>query len=97
MDGGIEEAKLLVGRYILVQYKAGGTAGDDYKTVLQELIQRKSGQTLTYHMTGESGPDHQKRFYVEVRLNGTAKGEGSGKNKKEAEQAAAKSALEEMT
>lgn len=97
LDGGIEPAKSMVGRLILSQYKEGGQTGYDYKTALQELVQRKSGQILTYLLTGESGPDHQKLFYVEVLLNGDAKGEGSGKNKKEAEQAAAKAALEEMT
>lgn len=97
LDGGFEPAKAMVTRYILSQYKTGGPAGYDYKTALQELIQRKSGQSLTYHMTGESGPDHLKSFTVEVRLNDVVKGEGAGKNKKEAEQAAAKCAYEEMT
>lgn len=96
LDGGIEPAKALVTRYILSKYKEGGPAGYDYKTALQELVQRKSGQSLTYHMIGESGPDHMKLFSVEVRLNGVVKGEGSGKNKKEAEQAAAKIACEKM-
>ncbi|NLA86762.1 MAG: ribonuclease III, partial [Clostridiales bacterium] len=80
----------------LSQNKEGETGGYDYKTVLQELVQRKSGQVLSYHLTGESGPDHMKLFAVEVRLNGQVKGEGTGKNKKEAEQAAAKIAYEEM-
>lgn len=97
LDGGIEQAKSMIGRFILTQFKEGGQTGYDYKTALQELVQRKSGQTLTYHMTGESGPDHQKLFYVEVRLNDVPKGQGVGKNKKEAEQAAAKIAYEEMT
>lgn len=96
LDGGIERAKEMVTRMILSQYKESGPSGFDYKTALQELVQKKSGQILTYHMTGESGPDHMKLFSVEVRLNGEAKGEGAGKNKKEAEQAAAKIAYEEM-
>ena len=65
----------------------------DYKTALQELVQRQAGQELTYHMTGEQGPDHAKVFSAEVLLNGTAVGAGSGRSKKEAEQAAAKAAL----
>ncbi len=97
LDGGMEQAKSMVGKFVLSQYKAGEPTGYDFKTALQELVQRKSGQILTYRMTGESGPDHQKLFFVEVCLNGAAKGEGSGKNKKEAEQAAAKIAYEEMT
>jgi ribonuclease III len=96
LDAGIEQAKAMVEKFVLCQYSDGEQTGYDYKTVLQELVQRKSGQTLLYHMTGESGPDHAKQFIVEVRLNGAAKGEGTGKTKKEAEQAAAKAAYEEM-
>lgn len=68
----------------------------DYKTLLQEHIQRKAGQELTYCMVREEGPDHAKTFVTEVRLNGTAIGEGSGHSKKESEQMAAKSALEKL-
>ena len=68
----------------------------DYKTLLQERIQRKAGQELTYCMVREEGPDHAKTFVTEVRLNGTAIGEGSGHSKKESEQMAAKSALEKL-
>ena len=66
----------------------------DYKTALQELIQMKPAQSLSYHVVDESGPDHMKLFTVEVRLNGNFYGRGVGKSKKEAEQAAAMSALE---
>ena len=62
----------------------------DYKTALQELVQRQADQVLTYHMTGEAGPDHDKTFQAEVQLNGLPIGAGSGHSKKEAEQAAAK-------
>ena len=68
----------------------------DYKTALQELVQRQADQVLTYHMAGEEGPDHDKTFRAEVPLNGTAIGAGSGHSKKEAEQAAATAALEAM-
>lgn len=97
LDGGIDKAKDLVGRLILPQLQNGGMAAFDYKTALQELVQKKCGQTLSYFLAGESGPDHMKSFYVEVRLNGETKGEGTGKNKKEAEQAAAKAALAAIT
>ena len=70
--------------------------GADYKTLLQEHIQRKAGQELTYCMVREEGPDHAKTFVTEVRLNGAAIGEGSGHSKKESEQMAAKSALEKL-
>lgn len=66
----------------------------DYKTLLQEIVQRAKEDTLTYHTVSESGPDHCKQFSVEARLNGsTTIGRGSGKTKREAEQAAAKQAI----
>ena len=68
----------------------------DYKTALQELVQREEGSTLTYRLVEESGPDHNKQFVFEVLVNGTASGRGSGHSKKEAEQAAARDALEKM-
>ena len=73
---------------------AGLTKPQDYKTALQELVQRESGQVLAYRLTGEEGPDHNKRFFVEVTLNGKGVGQGSGRSKKEAEQMAAKAAIE---
>ena len=96
LDGGIEPAKSVVARYILSQYREGAPAEYDYKTALQELVQKRSRQVLSYHLTGESGPDHMKLFTVEVHLNGVVKGEGTGKSKKEAEQAAAKVAYDGM-
>ena len=68
----------------------------DYKTALQELVQRQADQVLTYRMAGEQGPDHAKTFVAEVLLNGRALGSGSGHSKKEAEQAAARAALERL-
>ncbi len=68
----------------------------DYKTTLQEIIQRNPEEQLSYAVVGESGPDHNKRFQVEVRLNSNAIGKGGGKSKKEAEQQAARVALELM-
>ena len=68
----------------------------DYKTALQELVQRKSGQALSYRMVGESGPDHNKTFTAEVWLNGEGVGTGSGHSKKEAEQAAARAAIRRL-
>jgi len=66
----------------------------DYKTALQEVVQTKPGQSLSYRMVDESGPDHMKLFTAEVRLNGGVIGSGTGKSKKEAEQEAAKAALD---
>ncbi len=93
LDGGIEPASALVKRFVLMQMKTAGQTAADYKTALQELVQKKSGQTLTYHLVSESGPDHLKQFTVEARLNGELKGTGGGRSKKEAEQEAARDAL----
>ena len=68
----------------------------DYKTKLQELVQRKKNQVLTYALIGESGPDHDKSFQVEVSLNGQAVGQGSGRSKKKAEQDAARVAIDTL-
>ena len=94
LDGGIEAASALIHRVLLDKE---GTHADelvqDYKTALQELVQRRTGQVLSYRMVGESGPDHAKTFTVEVLLNGVAVGAGHGHSKKEAEQAAAHAAI----
>lgn len=66
----------------------------DYKTELQQLIQQAEGDFLEYVTVGESGPDHKKTFSVEARLNSNVIGKGVGKTKREAEQNAAKKALE---
>ena len=68
----------------------------DYKTLLQEFVQRTPNQTLSYRQLGESGPDHDKTFCFEVLLNGGSVGKGAGRSKKEAEQMAAKDALEAL-
>ena len=68
----------------------------DYKTALQEIIQRNPEEYVTYILTGESGPDHDKLFEVEVHLNSNVIGKGKGKSKKQAEQMAAKQALSLM-
>ena len=95
LDGGIEAVRELIERVLLRQAPAAEERRD-YKTTLQEVIQRRSGQVLTYHMVDQRGPDHNKTFLFEVRLNGTAIGRGEGHSKKEAEQAAAKAALSDM-
>ncbi len=93
LDGGIEKARELIVRVLLSQAPAAEER-KDYKTTLQEVVQRRSGQVLTYHMVDQSGPDHNKKFLFEVRLNDRPVGRGEGRSKKEAEQAAAKDALE---
>jgi len=68
----------------------------DYKTALQELVQQKKNQVLSYVLVGESGPDHDKQFVVEVSLNGTVVGSGTGRSKKRAEQDAARAAIDNL-
>ena len=68
----------------------------DYKTQLQELVQQKKDQVIQYELTGQSGPDHAKQFQVEVRLNGSVVGQGTGSSKKRAEQEAARVAMEKL-
>lgn len=96
LDGGIAQARRLVQRFILDDISRIDQVGRDFKTSLQELIQRKSGQSLTYRLIGQSGPDHAKTFHMEVLLNGEPVGQGKGRSKKDAEQAAARAALAEM-
>jgi len=97
LDGGMGEARAFISKRILADASdADKKRISDYKTALQELIQQHSGQLLTYEMIGESGPDHRKVFTAQVSLNGVSVGVGDGHTKKEAEQAAAKKALEEL-
>ena len=95
LDGGIGSTRKIIHRYVLSKAEKP-TGHRDYKTALQELVQRESGQTLTYRLTGEEGPDHAKIFWVEVCLNEEAVGSGKGHSKKEAEQMAAKAAIERL-
>ena len=98
LDGGMETVKRLINEWILKPLEAGESGDDrDYKTRLQELVQKKSGQVLGYKLLSESGPDHAKSFEVEVILNGEQISTGKGKSKKDAEQAAAKYALEKLS
>ena len=96
LDGGREAALGIVRRYILVEVPVKKLNNVDYKTQLQELVQQKKNQILVYRLTGESGPDHDKHFDVEVLLNGQSVGTGSGSSKKRAEQDAARCAIERL-
>ena len=95
LDSGMEQARSFIMDRILRDVEFGDShRSADYKTRLQELVQRKSSQVITYRLKDESGPDHDKTFTFEVQINGETCGEGSGKTKKEAEQMAACKALE---
>ncbi len=94
LDGGLEPAERFVEEHILSELEEGRRpVRTDYKTQLQELLQREGGAAPTYSIIGESGPDHNKTFTARVQLHGGAFADGVGKSKKEAEQAAAKAAL----
>lgn len=95
LDGGIDQARRLI-RALILDREVEKAVDRDYKTALQELIQRESGQVLAYRAVGERGPDHAKIFIMEVELNGRSVGVGKGRTKKEAEQMAAKAALERL-
>ena len=97
LDGGMEAAQRFIEQFILVEVPVKQLHNADYKTALQELVQQKKNQVLTYTLVGESGPDHDKKFDVEVKLNGNVVGTGSGSSKKRAEQAAAHAALEKLS
>lgn len=98
LDGGMEQARTIIHRVLLDREReeAVEERRRDFKTQLQELVQRRSDQVMRYEMTGESGPDHAKVFEASVSVNGVVVGIGTGRSKKEAEQAAARSALEKM-
>ena len=96
LDGGLAAAEQFVKQYILVEVPVSRPNNMDYKTALQELVQQKKNQVLSYALVGQSGPDHDKQFDVEVSLNGTVVGSGSCRSKKRAEQMAAKAAMEKL-
>ena len=98
LDGGFEAARSFILPFIppLDKLSTGKFLLGDYKTVLQEIIQQNPGERLEYVLTGEHGPDHDKHFTVEVLLNGSSVGQGSGSSKKRAEQAAAGEALKRL-
>ena len=96
LDGGLSAALGIVRRFILVKVPVSKLHNVDYKTLLQELVQQKKNQILNYELIGESGPDHDKRFDVEVSLNGSVVGTGFGTSKKRAEQEAARAAIDAL-
>lgn len=95
LDGGMGAAKNFVLRFVS-QSTTDTAQATDYKTLLQEVIQKNPDEHLTYSLAAQSGPDHNKTFTVEVFLNSNCIGTGNGHSKKKAEQAAAKEALSLM-
>lgn len=97
LDGGMEAAREFVLPFLKKEIAAQRRRHfKDYKTQLQEIVQQTPEEKLLYVLVGESGPDHSKRFTVEVHLNSNVIGKGHGKSKKEAEQLAAREALKLM-
>lgn len=96
LDGGIEPAREFLRRTLLGETLEGrgeGLAESDRKSALQEFLQGRGRPPAEYRTVGESGPDHQKQFMIEIWLNGERLAEGSGNTKKDAEQQAARQAL----
>ena len=96
LDGGLDAALKVVQRFILVEVPVVKMHNADYKTQLQELVQQKKNQVLSYALVGQSGPDHDKKFDVEVSLNGKVVGSGSGSSKKRAGEDGARTAVEKL-
>ena len=95
LDGGMDTVKPFVLSFV-VPCLNEKPVFKDYKTTLQEVIQKNQGDTLTYVLVSESGPDHDKCFEVEAHLNSNVIGTGKAGSKKKAEQEAARQALEHM-
>ena len=96
LDGGMEASRGIIGRFLLTEVPAKKPNNADYKTMLQELVQQKKNQTISYRLTGESGPDHNKQFTVELLVNDRTVGNGIGTSKKRAEQNAARDAIKKL-
>jgi ribonuclease-3 len=96
LDGGLDAARQFVRHSLLepaLDSQAGALAQTDFKSSLQELLQREGKSPAEYRVSGETGPDHRKTFVVEVRIGSETLAAGQGSSKKEAEQAAAQAAL----
>jgi len=98
LDGGIEAARHFLDTYIEpeVELAATGELGGNYKSLLQQFAQREFGNTPTYHLLDEKGPDHSKCFKMVAQVAGQRYQPAWGRNKKEAEQRAACNALSEL-
>lgn len=98
IDSGFKNAKLFVEKILVpqIQKVLEDKHKKDYKTLLQEYVQKRYKNYPKYVLVKKTGPDHDKTFWVEVRINGEPKGQGYGKNKKEAEQKAAALAYDDI-
>jgi ribonuclease-3 len=98
LDGGDAAAREFISRYICpeIDLAAGGELGGNYKSLLQQLAQREYGTTPTYQLLDEKGPDHSKCFKISAQISSNRFQAAWGRNKKEAEQRAARNALSEL-
>lgn len=98
LDGQMEAARKWALEQLedTIKSAVNGTGFKDYKTELQEYVQKNSDEKVEYEVIEEKGPDHDKRFFVRAVYHGNSIGTGNGRSKKEAEQNAAKSALESL-
>ena len=95
LDGGFDAARGIVQNFILNKEREKAV-DRNYKTGLQERVQRTPGRRVGYRLVEEIGPDHDRVFVMEVTVDGKVAGQGQGRTKKEAEQLAAKAALEQI-
>jgi ribonuclease-3 len=96
LDGGITPVRAIIQTFILDKEREKAV-DRDYKTALQELVQRTPGQNIAYRLVDEQGPDHARVFVMEVSVGDRPVGQGRGRTKKEAEQLAARAALEKLS
>ena len=98
IDQGWEAAQAYVLRQLESEFELvkHGAILKDYKTILQEEVYQHEGQSVVYELVAEEGPDHDKSFTFQVRITGRVMGQGTGRSKKEAEQHAAREALEKL-
>ena len=95
LDGGMEAVRPII-RALILDKEREKSVDRDYKTALQELVQRRPGAAVSYRLVRETGPDHCRSFEMEASVDGSVIGTGEGRTKKEAEQMAAKAALEKL-
>ena len=98
LDGGMQVAAEFIEKHVAAEVDAAveGDLYDNYKSILQQLVQREHGTTPTYCLLDEKGPDHSKCFQIAAQIDGTQFPPAWGRNKKEAEQRAARNALSQM-
>jgi ribonuclease III len=99
LDGGVEQARAFIVREFrepIDEVRRNGVAGQDYKSALQELLQSRELPLPEYRLVGTAGPDHSKLFEVEVVIQGDSLARAMGTSKKEAEQEAARAALDKL-